>query len=738
MVCRVCLTAMSAAVICAQCSLILHSKCTVNAPPCNLRIQHLSHAQDAEKGNPGSEYSNPMNILNDACPTAPIPDNAYITSNPGTSHDTPPPLPPKPMAALKQSRTGSSPKPGQPSSSPSSSAQVNVQNGSRRGKSALSKAMVPSPLSDMQYSMIATERVSGRYSPSNSRASKDTPHPQPPPSPVCSRKPTATLTQAPSGSSPRPGQRLLSSSSAQGNAQHGMQQGKSVLCKDMLDSSPSDMLCSATTTESVSGPYSVPNTKANQDTPPQPPPSPMRSSEPTAAPRRLRSSSSSRPAQPSLSPPLARGNAQNDMRRGMSVLSQAMVRSRRPMAALRRSRSNLSPRPGRWSLSSSAQGNGQKGMQQGEPVLDKDILDSSPSDMRSATTTESISGRYSASYTRASQGTPPPQPMTTPRQLRSGSSSRPGRRSLSSSSARGNAQNEKRRGKYIYVLSQDMVRSRKPTAAPRRSLSSSSPIPGQPSLSSSLAPGKTQNGMRRVKYMATVRSRRPTATLRRSRSSSSARPGRWSLSSSSAQGNAQKWMQKGDPVLDKDILDSSPSDMLCSATTTESVSGRHSVPNIRASQGTPPPQPPPKPTTTLKLSQSGSSPRPGQLSSSSSSSAQVKLQNEIRRGKSASRKAMVPSPLPDKQCSVTVTESVSSPYSASDNNTSKNAPLPQPPASPRRSTKPTSGASPRPEQPSPSSSSAQGNSENVMQQGRSVQRKGLKERENKSSQCTMQ
>lgn len=133
MVCRVCLlNVKKSAVLCAQCSLISHSKCAVNAPPtCDLRAQLLLYAQYAEKGNPGSTYSNPLDLLNnESHPKSPMSDVSYVAHTPRTSLDTAPPPPPlssvapasppptafKFMAAFKRSR---SPESGQSGSSTS-------------------------------------------------------------------------------------------------------------------------------------------------------------------------------------------------------------------------------------------------------------------------------------------------------------------------------------------------------------------------------------------------------------------------------------------------------------------------------------------------------------------------------------------------------------------------------------------------------------------------------------------
>jgi hypothetical protein len=123
MLCRVCLLHVKkSAVLCAQCSLISHAKCAVNAPPtCDLRAQLLLYAQYAEKGNPGSIYSNPIDLVHDHhFPKSPVSDVSYVAHTPRTSVDLPPqppqsPLPPpssppptafKFMHALKKPRSG--------------------------------------------------------------------------------------------------------------------------------------------------------------------------------------------------------------------------------------------------------------------------------------------------------------------------------------------------------------------------------------------------------------------------------------------------------------------------------------------------------------------------------------------------------------------------------------------------------------------------------------------------------
>ncbi|KAH9852020.1 Pkinase-domain-containing protein [Lenzites betulinus] len=63
-ICRVCLQSVKkSAVLCEQCSLIAHARCSSNAPPtCDLRSQLLLYAQYAENGNPSHPYSH-MDIL---------------------------------------------------------------------------------------------------------------------------------------------------------------------------------------------------------------------------------------------------------------------------------------------------------------------------------------------------------------------------------------------------------------------------------------------------------------------------------------------------------------------------------------------------------------------------------------------------------------------------------------------------------------------------------------------------
>ncbi|KAJ7890536.1 Pkinase-domain-containing protein [Mycena olivaceomarginata] len=139
MVCRVCLlNVKKSAVLCEQCSLIAHSKCAINAPPtCDLRAQLLLYAQYAEKGNPMSAYSNPLDVVSEPGhphphPMSPASEVAWVTHTPRTSLDGTAPAPPphgipgtpvtpptafKFMAAFKRSRSNLTPEPDFASSS---------------------------------------------------------------------------------------------------------------------------------------------------------------------------------------------------------------------------------------------------------------------------------------------------------------------------------------------------------------------------------------------------------------------------------------------------------------------------------------------------------------------------------------------------------------------------------------------------------------------------------------------
>ncbi|KAF7370599.1 Cell division control protein [Mycena sanguinolenta] len=139
MVCRVCLlNVKKSAVLCEQCSLIAHARCANNAPPtCDLRAQLLLYAQYAEKGNPMSAYSNPLDALSEtghgSSPIGPASEVAWVTHTPRTSLDGVAPPPPhgphgtpstsptafKFMAAFKRSRSNLTPEPDFASSSTS-------------------------------------------------------------------------------------------------------------------------------------------------------------------------------------------------------------------------------------------------------------------------------------------------------------------------------------------------------------------------------------------------------------------------------------------------------------------------------------------------------------------------------------------------------------------------------------------------------------------------------------------
>ncbi|KAF7308545.1 Cell division control protein [Mycena chlorophos] len=131
MVCRVCLlNVKKSAVLCEQCSLIAHSKCASNAPPtCDLRAQLLLYAQYAEKDNPRSVYSNPLDVVSEPHPMSPASEVAYVQHTPRTSIDGAAPSPGhlappggqpptafKFVAAFKRSRSNLTPEPDRASS----------------------------------------------------------------------------------------------------------------------------------------------------------------------------------------------------------------------------------------------------------------------------------------------------------------------------------------------------------------------------------------------------------------------------------------------------------------------------------------------------------------------------------------------------------------------------------------------------------------------------------------------
>ncbi|KAI0820321.1 Pkinase-domain-containing protein [Trametes gibbosa] len=88
-ICRVCLQSVKkSAVLCEQCSLIAHARCSANAPPtCDLRSQLLLYAQYAENGNPSHPYS-PMDILTAATQGGPPASPASQTSDDAFSRRT--------------------------------------------------------------------------------------------------------------------------------------------------------------------------------------------------------------------------------------------------------------------------------------------------------------------------------------------------------------------------------------------------------------------------------------------------------------------------------------------------------------------------------------------------------------------------------------------------------------------------------------------------------------------------
>ncbi|OSD02934.1 Pkinase-domain-containing protein [Trametes coccinea BRFM310] len=88
-ICRVCLQSVKkSAVLCEQCSLIAHARCSNNAPPtCDLRSQLLLYAQYAESGNPAQPYS-PMEILAAAAQGGPPTSPTSQTSDDGFSRRT--------------------------------------------------------------------------------------------------------------------------------------------------------------------------------------------------------------------------------------------------------------------------------------------------------------------------------------------------------------------------------------------------------------------------------------------------------------------------------------------------------------------------------------------------------------------------------------------------------------------------------------------------------------------------
>ena len=177
-ICRVCLlNVKKSAVLCSQCNLISHTKCTINAPPtCNLRAQLLLYAQYAEKGNPVSVYSNPADQL---------PQNVTISDVPFVEHSVTsmeshlPQTPVNPdcpeyspiafrfMAAFKRSRSNLSPD-SVTSSSPPGGASGD-ENGRRRPvvlvkrhERPLSRTSTSTGLSSLRSAATAAESFSSR------------------------------------------------------------------------------------------------------------------------------------------------------------------------------------------------------------------------------------------------------------------------------------------------------------------------------------------------------------------------------------------------------------------------------------------------------------------------------------------------------------------------------------------------------------------------------------------------
>ncbi|KAI0350710.1 Pkinase-domain-containing protein [Trametes cingulata] len=88
-ICRVCLqNVKKSAVLCEQCSLIAHARCSANAPPtCDLRSQLLLYAQYAESGGSPHPYS-PMEIFAAAAQGGPPTSPTSQTSDDGFSRRT--------------------------------------------------------------------------------------------------------------------------------------------------------------------------------------------------------------------------------------------------------------------------------------------------------------------------------------------------------------------------------------------------------------------------------------------------------------------------------------------------------------------------------------------------------------------------------------------------------------------------------------------------------------------------
>ena len=180
MVCRVCLlNVKKSAVLCSQCNLISHTKCAKNAPPtCNLRAQLLLYAQYAEKGNPASVYSNPVDQLHDLPQNVAMSDVSFVEHS-RASLETPPPQSPvsqdspeypptafKFMAAFSRSRRNLSPGSATSSTAPGASGDENERKHPgvflKRHHRPLSMTSTSTGLSSLRSAATAAESFSSR------------------------------------------------------------------------------------------------------------------------------------------------------------------------------------------------------------------------------------------------------------------------------------------------------------------------------------------------------------------------------------------------------------------------------------------------------------------------------------------------------------------------------------------------------------------------------------------------
>ncbi|KAF8809477.1 hypothetical protein BYT27DRAFT_7094067 [Phlegmacium glaucopus] len=180
MVCRVCLLNVKKnAVLCSQCNLISHTKCAIHSPPtCNLRAQLLLYAQYAEKGNPGSVYSNPADQIHDLTQNVAMSDVPFVEHS-RTSIDTPPPQSPvnpdspeypptafKFMAAFRRSRSNLSPEPVTSCTPPGASSDENDRRRPavlvKRHERPLSMTSTSTGLSSLRSAATAAESFSSR------------------------------------------------------------------------------------------------------------------------------------------------------------------------------------------------------------------------------------------------------------------------------------------------------------------------------------------------------------------------------------------------------------------------------------------------------------------------------------------------------------------------------------------------------------------------------------------------